>query len=125
MIEKVFSNKAPEPIGPYSQAIKAGGFVFASAQLGIDPATGALAQGVEDQARLAIRNVGSVLAAAGADWTSVVKVSLYLADMSSFGKVNEIYAAFLGEAAPARATIGVSSLPRGGLVALDALAFLS
>jgi 2-iminobutanoate/2-iminopropanoate deaminase len=124
MIEKVFSNKAPKPIGPYSQAVKAGGFVFASAQLGIDPATGSLAQGVEEQARLAIRNVGSVLEAAGAGWASVVKVSLYLTDMSDFGKVNEIYLAFLGGAAPARATIGVSSLPKEGLVALDALAYL-
>jgi 2-iminobutanoate/2-iminopropanoate deaminase len=124
MIEKVFSENAPKPIGPYSQAIKGGGFVFASAQLGIDPSTGALAQGIEEQARLAIRNVGSVLAEARADWGSVVKVSLYLTDMSCFGMVNEIYAAFLGGAAPARSTIGVSSLPRGALVAIDALAFL-
>ena len=124
MTERVFTGKAPKPIGPYSQAVKAGGFVFASAQLGIDPSTGVLAQGVEDQARAAIRNLGSVLTEAGCGWGSVVKVTLYLADMSSFGKVNEIYAAFLGEAAPARSTIGVSSLPRGGLVAIDALACL-
>lgn len=124
MIERVSSEKAPKPMRPYSQAISAGGFVFASAQLGIDPSTGALAQGIGEQARLAIRNVGLVLAEARADWGLVVKATLYLTDMSFFSKVNELYAACLGDAAPAKSTIGVSSLPKGDLVAIDALAFL-
>jgi len=125
MIERVFSKGAPRPIGPYSQAVKAGGFVFVSAQLGVDPETEVLAEGVERQASVALANVSVILRESGSDWGSVVRVTLYLADISSFAKVNEVYSSALGGAAPARSTLGVSSLPKGALVALDAIAWVT
>jgi 2-iminobutanoate/2-iminopropanoate deaminase len=124
MIERVSSPRAPKPIGPYSQAIKAGGFLFVSGQLGLDPATGALPSSVEDQARQALNNVYGLLLEAGGGWRNVVKVCIYVTDLSLVGKVNDIYMALLGDAAPARTTVAVSSLPRKALVLIDAIAYL-
>ena len=125
MIKRIYSPEAPKPAGPYSQGIEASGFLFVSAQLGVDPATGVMADGVDAQASRALENVLEVLRAGGSGWSSVVKVTLYLVDMSTFARVNEIYSSKLGGAAPARSTVGVSTLPRGGLVAADAVAVVS
>ena len=125
MIERILSAEAPKPVGPYSQGVKAGHFVFVSSQLGVDPVTGKLPAGVEAQAARAIDNVGSILREGGASWDDVLKVTLYLSDISDFKIVNKVYASKLGDAAPARSTLGVASLPKGGLVALDAVAWLA
>ncbi|HVP22315.1 MAG TPA: Rid family detoxifying hydrolase [Conexivisphaerales archaeon] len=124
MIEKILSPEAPKPVGPYSQGIRAGHFVFVSAQLGLDPATGALCAGLEAQASRALDNVESVLRQGGASWNDVAKVTVYLSDISDFDVVNRVYSSKLGSAAPARSTLGVASLPKGGRVAFDAVAWL-
>lgn len=113
---------APAAIGPYSQAICAGSFVFASGQLGLDPQTGKLQDGVEAQARQALANVKAVLAAAGTSVEKVVKVTLFLADMADFAKVNAIYGEVFHQEPPARSTIQVAALPLGGLVEIEVVA---
>lgn len=113
---------APAAIGPYSQAICAGSFVFASGQLGLDPQTGKLQDGVEAQARQALANVKAVLAAAGTSVEKVVKVTLFLADMADFAKVNAIYGEVFHQELPARSTIQVAALPLGGLVEIEVVA---
>ena len=125
MIEKVTSEKAPRPVGPYSQAIKAGEFLFISAQLGLDPSTSSLPPHLEDQARQVLLNIQVILEEAEIGWNDVVKVSLYVVDLSYLAKVNDIYAELLGEAKPARSSIVVGSLPRNALIAMDAIAYLS
>lgn len=115
---------APAAIGPYSQAIRAGNLVFASGQLGLDPQTGKLQDGVEAQARQALANVKAVLAAAGTDVENVVKVTLFLANMADFAKVNAIYGEVFHHAPPARSTIQVAALPLGGLVEIEVVALV-
>jgi 2-iminobutanoate/2-iminopropanoate deaminase len=124
MTQKVRTAKAPRPIGPYSQAVKAGRLVFVSGQLGLDPASAKLRRGVEAQARQAVRNVGAILGEAGCSWREVVKVTLFLAEMSDFERVNMVYASEIGDAAPARSTVAVRALPKGALVELDAVAYV-
>lgn len=113
---------APAAIGPYSQAIRAGSFVFASGQLGLNPQTGKLQEGVEAQTRQALANVQAVLAAAGTGVEKVVKVTLFLADMADFAKVNAIYGELFQQEPPARSTIQVAALPLGGLVEVEVVA---
>ena len=114
---------APQAIGPYSQGIASGGLVFCSGQLGLDPATGQVVEGgVVAQAERALGNLRAVLAAAGCTFADVVKTTVYLADISDFPAVNEIYATFMTEPAPARATFAVGALPKGGLVEIEAIA---
>ncbi len=122
--EIVKTDKAPAAIGPYSQGVKSNGFVFASGQLGIDPATGKLADGVEAQTRQALSNLSAVLEAAGASLESVVKTTIFLADISDFPVVNGVYGEFFGESLPARATVQVAALPLGALVEIEAIAEL-
>lgn len=115
---------APAAIGPYSQAIRAGNLVFASGQLGLDPQTGKLEDGVEAQARQALANVQALLAAAGTSVDKVVKVTLFLANMADFAKVNVIYGEVFHDEPPARSTIQVAALPLGGLVEIEVVALV-
>jgi len=118
--------EAPAAIGPYSQAVQAGNFLFASGQIAIDPATGELVtDGVAAQTQRVMENLGAVLAAAGADFSSVVKTTIYLADMGDFAQVNEVYAGYFEQAPPARATVEVARLPKDLAVEIDAIAVLS
>jgi 2-iminobutanoate/2-iminopropanoate deaminase len=118
----VASPDAPAAIGPYSQAIEIDGFVFCSGQLGLDPTTGQLLEGVEDQAERALLNLESVLGAAGLTMADVVKTTIFLADLSHFAQVNAIYARHIAEPAPARSTVQVAALPRAALVEIEAIA---
>jgi 2-iminobutanoate/2-iminopropanoate deaminase len=124
MHQTVHSASAPAAIGPYSQAIRAGDFIFCSSQLGLDPATGALREGVGAQTEQVLDNLAAVLAAAGASLTDVVKTTLFLADMGDFTTVNAIYGKRFTSNPPARATIQVSALPKGGLVSIELVAYV-
>jgi 2-iminobutanoate/2-iminopropanoate deaminase len=120
--QAIQTNGAPAAIGPYSQAIRSGDLVFCSGQIGLDPATGELVDGVEAQAERAIRNLGSILDAAGLGFDDVVKTTIFLTDFNDFATVNEIYARFMPDPPPARSTIGVGALPKGARVEIEAIA---
>ncbi len=123
MKQAVATTGAPQAIGPYSQAIAAGSWVFCSGQIGLNPATGELVGGgVEAETRQVLENVRAVLAAAGATLDCVVRTTIYLVDLADFGRVNEIYARAFSAPFPARATVGVAALPRGARVEIDAIA---
>ena len=123
MRRAVSSNGAPKAIGPYSQAVQAGDFLFLSGQIPLDPATGQVAGAdVRAQAHQVMRNLDAVLRAAGASLARVVRTTIYLADMGDFSKVNEIYARFFGASPPARATLQVAGLPLGARVEIDLIA---
>ena len=110
---------APAAIGPYSQAVKAGNLVYLSGQIGLDPATMEMVDGVEAQARLVFANLKAVCEAAGGSLGDAVKLTIYLTDLANFGVVNEIMKSCFVEPFPARATVGVRELPRGALVEAD------
>lgn len=121
-MEKISTGKAPEAIGPYSQAILSGGFVFTAGQIGISPITNALAEGgVAEQARQALENIKSVLESGGTSLSKVVKVTVYLRNMDDFQKMNEVYAEYFTNR-PARSTVGVSGLPKNALIEIDVIA---
>ena len=120
--QAIQTNGAPVALGPYSQGIRSGDLVFCSGQLGLDPATGELADGVEAQAERALRNLQSVLDAAGLGFDDVVKTTIFLADVGDFAAVNAIYAKVMPDPPPARSTVGVSGLPKGALVEVEAIA---
>lgn len=123
MRQAVSTPSAPAAIGPYSQAIKAGNLLFLSGQIPIDPATGDLVDGgIEAQTRQVFRNIGEILKAGGASFDGVVTVTVYLADMNDFAKVNEIYATYFSSPAPARATVQVARLPRDARVEIQVTA---
>ena len=113
---------AAAAIGPYSQAIRSGDMLFCSGQLGIDPATGELVEGVEAQAERALRNLQSVLDAAALGFDDVVKTTIFLADIGDFAAVNAVYARFMPDPPPARSTVQVAALPKGGRVEIEAIA---
>ena len=115
---------APAALGPYSQAIQAGNLVFCSGQLGIDPATGKLADGVVAQADQAFKNIANVLAEAGATLDDVVKVTVLLADIADFARVNELYATKFSQPYPARSAFQAAAIPAGGLVEIEVIAAL-
>ena len=122
-MKAINSDKAPKAIGPYSQAIQANGFVFASGQLPIDPATGSFPEGgVKEQTRQSILNAQAILKQAGLDLCDVVKTTVYLADMNDFAVMNEVYAQFFSEPFPARSAIAVKTLPKQALVEVDCIA---
>jgi 2-iminobutanoate/2-iminopropanoate deaminase len=122
-VKQVSTNDAPAAIGPYSQAIVSGGFLFSAGQIAIDPATGQIVDGgITAQTERVMSNLIAVLESAGLGWSDVVKTTVYLHDMADFPTVNEIYGRILGEARPARSTVQVSALPRGGLVEIDLIA---
>ena len=125
MKQIVKTGLAPQAIGPYSQAIKAGGFVFASGQIPIDPETGEFVPGgIADQTRQVMKNLAAVLDAAGSDLQLVVKTTVYLADMAEFTAMNEIYGKFFTDEPPARATVQAARLPRDARVEIEAVALL-
>lgn len=117
------TEKAPKPVGPYSQAIEAGGFVFCSGQIAIDPKTDQVFTGpIEEQTKQVIENIQGVLAAAGMTLNNVIKTTMYLTNMNDFTVVNEIYARYFVEQPPARTTIAVSALPKGVNVEIEVIA---
>ena len=123
-MKKIITDKAPAAIGPYSQGIVAGDFFFASGQIPINPATGEIeGADIAAQAELVMKNVGELLAAAGADYEKVVKTTCFLADMADFAALNEIYAQYF-TSAPARSCVAVKTLPKNVLVEIDTKAEL-
>ncbi len=123
MRETVSTDKAPAAIGPYSQAVRAGNLLFCSGQIPLDPATGTMVPGgIEEQTRRVLANLEAVLSAAGLALSSVVKTTVYLADLSDFPAMNAVYAKFFVQAPPARATVQVAKLPAGAKVEIDAVA---
>jgi len=120
--QSISSTDAPAALGPYSQAIAAGDLVFCSGQVGIDPVTGDLADGVADQAERALRNLSAVLDAAGCTFADVVKTTVFLADIGDFATVNETYAGFMPDPPPARSTFAVGALPKGARIEIEAIA---
>lgn len=120
--EAISTGGAPAAIGPYSQAIAMDCLLFCSGQLGLDPQTGNLVDGVEAQAERAMLNLRAVLDAAGLTFEDVVKTTIFLADMADFAVVNAIYGRFMPDPPPARSTVQVAALPKGGLVEIEAIA---
>lgn len=122
--QAIIAEKAPAALGPYSSAVRAGDTLYLSGQLGIDPATGELAEGVEAQARQAMQNIAAVLEEAGASFDDVVKMTVLLADIDDFAAVNEVYGSFLTAPYPARSAFQVAAIPKGALVEIEAIAVL-
>ena len=120
----ITSKHAPAAIGPYTQAIRAGATVYLSGQIGLDPATGTLVDGLEAQAHQVLKNLRAVAQAAGGELDDIVKVTLLLADLGDFAKANEIMAAYFREPYPARATYQVAGLPRGARIEIEAILVL-
>jgi 2-iminobutanoate/2-iminopropanoate deaminase len=117
---------APTPVGPYSQAVKAGPFLFCSGQIAIDPKTNQVVLGsVQDQAELVMKNIEGVLKAAGVNWSQIVKTNIFLLTMDDFPKVNEVYGRYFPNNPPARSTIAVAALPKGVSVEIEVTALLS
>ncbi|HTP02739.1 MAG TPA: RidA family protein [Anaerolineales bacterium] len=124
--QSVLTEKAPKPIGPYSQGIQAGAFVFASGQAGLDPNTGELvAGGVEAETRQVLTNIKHVLEAGGSGLAHVVKTTVFLVDMADFPKMNAVYAEFFPATPPARSTVAVAALPKAAHVEIEAIALLA
>ena len=123
MQKKINTDKAPGALGPYSQAVEIDQLVYTFGQLGIDPATGELADGVEGQAKQALENVKAILAEVGLEMSSIIKTLVFIKDMNDFGKVNAIYAQYInGDVLPARSCVEVAALPKGGLVEIEVIA---
>lgn len=122
-MKQISTQNAPAAIGPYSQAIEVNGFVYASGQLPIDPATGAFPEGgVKEQTRQSLLNVKAILEEAGLALSNVVKTTVYLADMDDFAAMNEVYSQFFAQPFPARSAIAVKALPKGALVEVEVVA---
>jgi 2-iminobutanoate/2-iminopropanoate deaminase len=125
MKDPITTTAAPAAIGPYSQAVRAGQWLFCSGQIGLDPATGELvAGGVVAEATRVLENLRAVLTAAGGSLDSIVRTTIYLVDLADFTRVNEVYARCFTPPFPARATVGVAALPRGARIEIDAIAVL-
>ena len=122
-LRRVHTEAAPAAIGPYSQALVAGGFVFTAGQIALDPATGQVVEGdVAAQTERVMRNLAAVLQAAGSSLQQVVKTTVFLADMADFAAMNEVYGRHFGEHKPARSTVQAAGLPRGARVEIDVIA---
>jgi reactive intermediate/imine deaminase len=117
----VSTPSAPAAIGTYSQAVRCGDTLYLSGQIGLDPSTGKLVDGIDDQIQRVFGNLKAVAEAAGASLGDVVKLTVYLTDLTNFGRINETMARFFSQPYPARAVVGVASLPRGALVEADAI----
>lgn len=119
----IATDTAPQAIGPYSQAVEAGGFLFVSGQIPLDPASGEMVEGgIEAQTAQVLENLQAILIAAGASLTDVVKTTVYLKEMGDFARVNEVYVRYFAEDCPARVCVAVSDLPKGALVEIDVIA---
>lgn len=119
----IATDTAPQAIGPYSQAVEAGGFLFVSGQIPLDPASGEMVEGgIEAQTAQVLENLQAILIAAGASLTDVVKTTVYLKEMGDFARVNEVYARYFAKDCPARVCVAVSDLPKGALVEIDVIA---
>ena len=126
MLREIHTERAPEPVGPYAQAVVHGDTVYLSGQIALDPETGALrGNSIEAQAEQVLANLTAVLEAAGSGWERVLRVTIYLLDMADFPAVNEVYGRVLAGARPARATVAVAALPLGARVEMDAVAVAS
>jgi len=121
--QNIHTDHAPAAIGPYSQAVKVGGFLFTSGQIALDPNTGEMMSGdIEQETERVLASLAAILSAAGLDLGAVVKTTVYLLDLSHFGRMNQVYETFFGDNKPARACVQVAALPRGALVEIDAIA---
>lgn len=121
-MKPIFSENAPQVVGPYSQAIQSGALIFCSGQIGIDPSTGTLVSGIEAQTHQVMKNIAAVLEAAGSSLQDVMKTTIFLADMQDYKKVNELYAGYFTEQKPARSTVQVAGLPLGALIEIEVVA---
>ncbi len=119
----IISKEAPAAIGPYSQAVEFGDFVFLSGQIGVDPLSGELAKGIDKQTKQVFKNLNAVLKASGLSLINVVRADVFLADMNDFQKMNEIYGTFFKKDPPARQTVQVAALPRAALVEISCIAY--
>ncbi len=125
MLQSISTNNAPAAIGPYSQAIAAGGFVYVSGQLPIDPSTGVFAAGgIKEQTRQSLLNAQAILREAGTDLSHVVKTTVFLSDIANFAPMNEVYAEFFATPFPARSAVAVRDLPKNALVEIEVVAAL-
>lgn len=125
LLEITLSNKAPEPIGPYSQAVRSHGFLFCSGQVALDPKTGEMVQvSIEEETKQVMKNLRHVLAEVGATFANVVKTTIFLTNMADFAEVNRVYEVGLGTARPARSTVQVAALPKGARVEIECIASL-
>ena len=120
-MKAIETNSAPAAIGPYSQGYVAGGFIFTAGQIPVDPATGAIPEGIEAQTHRSCRNIGAILEAAGVDFSKVVKTTCFLADMADFAAFNEVYAKYF-TSKPARSCVAVKTLPKNVLCEIEAIA---
>ena len=121
----ISTTEAPAAIGPYSQAVQAGNLLFCSGQIPLDPATGEMVQGdMIVQAEMVMKNIAAMLTASGANFSDVVKATIYLADMGDFAVVNEVYGRYFSDHKPARSTVAVKSLPRGAQLEIEVIAAL-
>jgi len=120
--ETIYTEKAPKPIGPYSQGVTVNGYEYTSGQIGIDPATGVLAATLEEQTHQVMKNLKAVLSVSGMDFEDVVNTHIYITNISDFSTVNEIYSRYMGNATPSHSTVGVLSLPKGALVEIEMIA---
>lgn len=123
-MQEIYTNKAPEAIGPYSQAVVAGDYLYASGSIGINPKSGEVVEGIEKQTTQVMENLRTILQEGNADFSNVAKFTIYLQNMDEFAKVNEIYGRYLSKPYPARATVEVSRLPKDVLVEMDVVAYL-
>lgn len=121
-IKAIATDGAPRAIGPYSQAIEAGGFLFCSGQIPLKPNGEMVEGGIEEQAKQVMENLAAVLKAAGLSMNNLVKTTIYLSDLNDFVKVNDIYGAYFEEPFPARATVEVAALPKGAMIEIEAVA---
>lgn len=120
--ESLNVNGAPAAVGPYAHAVKANGFIYVSGQLGLDPATGVLAEGVEAQTRQSLENIKTIVEGCGSDLQHIVKTGIFLNDINDFGTVNSIYGEYFTEELPARSCVEVARLPKDGLVEIEVIA---
>lgn len=121
-MQTVHSDRAPAAIGPYAQAVVVDGMLYSSGQIGLDPASGEMADGFEAQCRRVLDNLSAVLESAGCGFQDVVKANIYVTDLAEFPRLNELYGEALGDHRPARATVQVAALPKGALVEIDVVA---
>ena len=122
MSEEIFTSKAPRPIGPYSQAVISGNLIFCSGQIGIDPETGKLAEGIEGQTSQILENLKEILTEAHSSLEKVIKATIFLRDIRDFNRVNEIYGNFFPSRKPARSAVEASNLPKGALIEIEIIA---